>query len=92
MIIQGVKLRGVCSTSLQPSHLSIIFYSAWFFQKQFIQGVKLRGVCITSLQPSHLSIIFYSAWFFQKQFTLKRLSVILHALLTKLLQTAYRPG
>ena len=73
MIIQGLKLRGVCSTSLPPS------YSMY----ERLINIKLVTV-----------FIFHSAWFLQKQFifTLKHLSITLHALLTKLLQTALRPG
>ena len=63
-----------------------------------------RSVCSTSLPPSYPSmrdwlnfklvtvLIFHSSWFLRKQFTLKHLSITLHALLAKLLQTACRPG
>ena len=63
-----------------------------------VQGLKLSGVCSTPapsrpLIPVWVTVfIFHSAWFLQKQFTLKHLSITLHALLTKLLQTACRSG
>ena len=83
------KVRGVRETIMDTEGL-------FREEANTVQGLKLRGVCSTPLPSSYPSMgycIYFSFRFVSSEAVyFKTCTITLHALLTKLLQTARRPG